>query len=175
MDHPPPTSAAAPDELTRRYKKTAMIVNALITLTLLLVAIVVAATRSSVTRNNPSLDIAWRILVPLCGLGAVVLRRTKFSAMRLQDIAALRGISGLLAALQTTTTQVALLGGAITLMGVAVTAVTGDAYYAIGSGIIALAVLLYCYPRKSAWQRVVRGIETTGDADDAPPAKGNVA
>jgi hypothetical protein len=69
---------------------------------------------------------------------------------------------------------VALLGGAIAIMGFIVTMLTGLFFYMLGAGIIAVAVLLYCYPRRSAWQRVVKGIEETDDAND-PPAKGNVA
>jgi hypothetical protein len=115
----------------------------------------------------------WRIGVPILGLGAVVWRRTKFSAIRLQDILALRGINGLLATLQRTTVQVALMGGAIAIMGFIVTMLTGLFFYMLGAGIIALAVLLYCYPRRSAWESVVRGIEETDDANN-PPEKGSV-
>ncbi len=94
--------------------------------------------------------------------------------MRLQDIAALRGLSGLLAALQKTTVQVAVLAGAITIIGAVVSLLTGKVSYTLLSAVITLVVLIYCYPRKSAWQRVAQGIEQTGDAD-AAPAKGNAA
>ena len=170
-----PNNSSTQDELSRRYKSTAIVVNLLITLTLVLATITVLLGRSAVQKGNGTLDISWRIAVVILGFCAIALRRTKFTAMRLQDIAALRGISGLLATLQKTTVQVAVLGGAVTIVGVAVSVLTGDSSYTLFSAVIALAVLIYCYPRKSAWQRVVHGIEQTGDADDAPPAKGNVA
>ncbi len=70
-----------------------------------------------------------------------------------------------------TTVQVALLGGAIALIGFAITLLTGIFFYMLGAAVIAIAVLLYCYPRRAAWQRVVEAIERTGDANSAP-AKG---
>ncbi len=170
-----PDNISTKDELSRRYKSTATIVNGLMTLTLALVAIIVLLGRSAVQKDNSSLDMIWRIAVVILGFCAIALRRTKFAAMRLQDIAALRGISGLLAALQKTTVQVAVLGGAITVFGAVVSLLTGYASYTLLSAVITLAVLVYCYPRKSAWQRVMQGIEQTGDANAAASAKGNVA
>jgi len=169
-----PDNSSTQSELSRRYKSTVTVVNGLITLTLALVAIIVVLGRSAVQKDNESLDMGWRIAVVILGFCAIALRRTKFSAMRLQDIAALRGLSGLLAALQKTTVQVAVLGGAITIIGAVVSLLTGYASYTLLSAVITLAVLIYCYPRKAAWQRVAQGIEQTGEAD-APSTKGNAA
>jgi hypothetical protein len=162
------------DELARRHKAAMYVVLGLFTLTLVLALVAYLGHQYIVQRNNPMLDMTWRIVVPILGLGAVAWRRTKFSAIRLQDILALRGVSGLLATLQRTTAQVALLGGAIAVIGFIVTMLTGLFFYMLGAGIIAIAVLLYCYPRRASWQRVVKGIEETDDAND-PPAKGSVA
>lgn len=167
-------SQSIQDELTRRHKAAMTIVIGLLALTLVLTLTAYLGHQFMAQERNPMLDMTWRIVVPFLGLGAVVWRRTKFSAIRLQDILALRGVSGLLATLERTTAQVALLGGAIAIMGFIVTMLTGLFFYMLGAGIIAVAVLLYCYPRRSAWQRVVKGIEETDDAND-PPAKGNVA
>jgi hypothetical protein len=166
-------SQSVQGELTRRHKAATTIVAALFALTLVLAIIAYLGHQFMVQQNNPLLDMTWRIGVPILGLGAVVWRRTKFSAIRLQDILALRGVSGLLATLQRTTVQVALMGGAIAIMGFIVTMLTGLFFYMLGAGIIALAVLLYCYPRRSAWESVVKGIEETDDANN-PPAKGSV-
>jgi hypothetical protein len=115
-----------------------------------------------------------RIVIVVMGIGAVTLRRTRFAASRLQDIAALRGISALLATLQNTTVQVAVLGGLIAILGFFLMMLTRDPSNMVFIGIAALAVLLYCYPRRAAWQRVVHGIQLAGDANDTP-AKGRVA
>jgi hypothetical protein len=163
------------DELIRRHRAAVMVVSGFILLTLLLVAIAFAwHEKLYKPMGDPSLPGILRITILFFGLGAIVLRRTRFAAMRLQDIAALRGISGLLKTLQGTTVQVAMLALAIALMGFIGTILTNNEYEMLRGGLVAIAVLLYCYPRRSAWQRVVRGISETGDAD-APPAKGTVA
>jgi hypothetical protein len=83
-------------------------------------------------------------------------------------------MSGLLDTLQGTTIQIAFIGGAIALMGFIMSMLTGEPFDMLRAGGVALVVLLYCYPRKSAWQRVVDGIEQTGDAD-ATSVKGKIA
>jgi len=95
------------------------------------------------------------IAIVVFGLGAFVLRRTKFAAMRLKDIAAIRGVSGLLKTLQDTTIQVASIGGAIALMGFVWTMLTGDWTNMLRSGGVSAIVLIYCFPFRGAWQRVV--------------------
>ncbi len=163
------------DELEERHRSAAMIVGGLFALTALLVVIAFAA-KDFIYRpvGSPELPGVLRILTLFLGLGAITLRRTKFSAMWLQDIAGLRGISGLLATLQRTTVQVAFLGGTIALIGFIITILTGDPFDMLRTGGVAALVLFYCYPRRNAWRRVVHGVQETGDADD-PPAKGNTA
>jgi hypothetical protein len=90
------------------------------------------------------------------GLGAFVLRRTKFAAMRLKDIAALKGMSGLLKTLQDTTVQVACIGGAIGLMGFMLVILSGDWTYTLRAIGVSIIVLIYGYPFRSAWERVAR-------------------
>ena len=163
------------DELIRRHRSASLIVAAFIVLTLVLV-VVAFVWHDALYKpfGSPAFPGALRIAILFFGLGAIALRRTRFAAMRLQDIAGVRGISALLKTLQGTTVQVAMLALAIALMGFIGTIMTGNEYEMLRAGLVALAVLLYCYPRRSAWQRVVRGIEQTGDAD-APPVKGSVA
>ena len=107
-------------------------------------------------QNNPVLDAAVRITILIFGLGAIALRRTKFTAMRLQDIAGLKGTSGLLITLQRTTIQVALLGTVIAVVGFVATLLTGNPFYSYGGGVVAVAVLLYSYPTRRQWQRTLQ-------------------
>jgi hypothetical protein len=51
---------------------------------------------------------------------------------------------------------------------------TGEPWDMLRAGGVALVVLLYCYPRKSAWQRVVQGIEQEG-ITGASSMKGKIA
>jgi hypothetical protein len=163
-------------ELARRHRTAAMVVGALLGLTLALVIIGFVSSESLHRPGDPSLAMALWIAILIFGLGSFVLRRTRFQTMRLRDIAALRGISGLLAELQRTTVQVAFIGGAIALMGFLVMIISpvGNAYHMLRAGGVAAIVLLYAYPQRSAWQRLVQSIEQSGEAA-ASPAKGTVA
>lgn len=167
-------NASTEDELVRRHRTAVMVVNAMLVLTLALIGIAFAARDFLSRPGDPSFSKLLWILILIFALGAFPLRRTRFAAMRLQDIAALRGLSGLLATLQGTTIQIAFIGGAIALMGFILAMLTSEPWDMLRAGGVALVVLLYCYPRKSAWQRVVQGIELTGNAD-AEAVKGNIA
>lgn len=169
-------SSGAQNELHRRHRVAAMITRAFIALTVALIAVAFTGRVPGMGKGNPDpvLVTFIRIVIVIMGIGAVTLRRTRFTAMRLQDIAALRGISGLLATLQNTTVQVSVLGGLIAVLGFVLTMLTKEYSNAILIGVAALAVLIYAYPRRASWQRVVHGIQKAGDANDAP-AKGRVA
>jgi len=93
-------------------------------------------------RGGSSLDIAVRISILIFGLGAIALRRTQFAKMRLQDIAALQGASGLLITLQRTTMRVAMIGMLIALLVFVATLVSGIPVYTYQAGVVAVAVLL---------------------------------
>jgi hypothetical protein len=168
------TNGSPEDELRSRYRTAAMVTNAMLVLTFALIGISFAARNFLSRPGDPTLVKLLWVMILLFGLGAFPLRRARFNAMRLQDIAALRGLFGLLATLQGTTIQLAFIGGAIALMGFILAMLTAEPWDMLRAGGVALVVLVYCYPRKSAWQRVVQGIEETGDAD-APPAKGRIA
>ena len=113
---------------------------------------------------NPSLPMALWIAILVFGLGAFVLRRTRFAAMRLKDIAALKGLSGLLKTLQDTTIQVACIGGAIGLMGFILVILSGDWTFTLRAFGVSIIVLIYGYPFRSAWERVVRQLAPYSDA-----------
>lgn len=168
------TNSHTEDELARRHRTASMVVHAMMALALALIGIAYVAMSFLHRPGDPSLVKLLWVLILISGLGAFPLRRTRFNATRLQDIAALRGIPGLLATLQGTTIQLAFLGGAIALMGFIMTMLTGEPFDMLRAGGVALVVLLYCYPRRSAWERVVEGIDQTGDAD-AASVKGKIA
>jgi hypothetical protein len=175
------TSESIQGELARRHRTAAMVVGAFLGLTVALVVIAFVASESLRRPTyDSSLPMALWITILIFGLGSFVLRRTRFQAMRLQDIAALRGLSGLLATLQATTIQIAFIGGAIALMGFVVMMISSadnpadNKYHMLRAGGVAAIVLISAYPRRSAWQRVLRAAEQSGNADTSP-AKGIVA
>lgn len=167
-------------ELARRHRMAAAAIGAFVGLTVALVAIAFVARDSLYRPGDPSLSMALFIAILIMALGSFVLRRARFQAARLQDIAALRGISGVLETLQKTTVQVAFIGGAIALMGFLVAMMTPNdgEYHMLRAGAVALIVLLSAYPQRGAWQRLVRSIEqqSGGEAgEDDGSAKGIVA
>lgn len=161
-------------ELERRHSTAANVVKLVGIFTLGLMLIGLSGYLSGLVRFNPTAANTLRFVVVFLGVGAIVYRRTKFSAMRLQDIAALRGASGLLETLQTTTVIVALIAAVIAVFGLLISIMTLAGADMVYFGVIALAVLLYSYPRRAAWQSVVRAT-APGEADPVRAAKGTNA
>jgi hypothetical protein len=153
------TSTALPEnvraELMRRHKSAATTVLSLLIAVALLSVLAFVMQKFLTQRNNSSLDMAARIGMLVFGLGAIALRRTRFASMRLQDIAAIRGTSGLITTLQKTTLLVALIGVAVALIGFVSTVVTGAPLYTYQAGVVAAAILLYGYPVRSSWEQAV--------------------
>lgn len=143
-------------ELTRRHKTTSTTVLSLLVAVVLLCVLAFVSQKFLTQRTNSSLDIAVRVSILIFGLGAIALRRTQFAKMRLQDIAALQGASGLIITLQRTTLRVALIGVAIAIIGFVSTLLTGAPLYSVQAGVVAAAVLLYGYPVRSSWEQAVR-------------------
>ena len=152
-----PFSPEAQAELARKHKSAATTVLGLLVATILL-AIIAFVSRPYLELKPPNLSLDWatRLVVLFLGLGAIVWRRNRFSAMRLQDIAGVAGVSGLIKTLETTTIQLALLAGAIAVIGFVVTLIQGNELYTYWSCAIAVVVLIYCYPTKTSWLRTVR-------------------
>ena len=150
-----PNSQAVQNELVRRHRTSTLVVAVFFILDLVLLAIAFFASDRIFRPGDPGIVMGLWIAILVFGLGAFVVRRTKFAAMRLQDVAAVKGVSGLLKTLQDTTIQVASIGGAIALMGFMITILRGDWTDMLRAGGVAAIVLVYCYPFRSAWQRVV--------------------
>ena len=166
------SSTLAPDvkdELARRHAATARTVLALLIGVLLLCVVGYVSKKFLAPQNNPSLDMAVRISILILGLSSIALRRTKFSAMRLQDIAGLQGPVGLLATLQKTTVHVALVACVIALIGFGGTLFTGNDFYTYAAGIVAIAVLLYAYPVRRSWEAAVMRFASTDNLPESPP------
>ncbi|HEV2803210.1 MAG TPA: hypothetical protein VGW12_22285 [Pyrinomonadaceae bacterium] len=163
------------DELTRRHRAASLLVSAFITLTLLFVALAYADVRPRLPASllNPTLYGALWIAVAGLGLGAIALRRMRFGALRLQTIAEAKGASALLATLHKTTVLVALFGAAVAVVGYLLFMRSGYPSDMLKAGVIAIAILLYTYPRHAAWRKVLQAAESTeGLTTDGVPAKG---
>ncbi len=163
-----PTSQDAEIELTRRHKAAATTVLGLIVAAILLSVVAYLGQPYFAEQESAQVDWTFLILVLLLGLGAVALRRTKFTPARLQDIAGLHGASGLVRTFEKTTLQLALLGAAIALAGFVATLMTGQEFYTYRATAVAILVLAYCYPTKSSWIRAVDRY-TAKEEEAVPP------
>lgn len=155
-----PTPEGQTNELSQRHRTATIFVVGFVALNFVLLIVAYLAAEKMVRTGDPSIIMALWIAILVFGLGAFVLRRTRFAAMRLKDIAALRGTSGLLKTLQDTTIQLAFLGGAIALMGFVWAMLTRDWTNMLRAAGVSVIVLIYGYPFRSAWERVVRQLST---------------
>src|SRR5881628_3731198 len=143
------------DELRRRHRSAATVVVAFLILDLVLLAIAYFAGASLYRTGDPAIIMGLWIGILVFGPGAFVLRRTRFAALRLRDIAAVKGPAALLKTLQDTTIQCASIGGAIALMGFIITIRTGDWIDMLRATGVSLIVLFYVYPIKTSWERAL--------------------
>ena len=151
------TAQAIQTELEQRHRKASLILLVFLALDLFLILIAYfAADRLYRPWGAQSTIMGLWIAILIFGLGAFALRRTRFTTMRLKDIAALKGFSGLLKTLQDTTVQIGFIGVAIALMGFVITIMHGDWTDMLRAGGVSAIVLFYGYPFRSSWQRVVR-------------------
>lgn len=150
-------SASIQEELSRRHRLATTVVFVFFALNVVLLIIAYFAADRISRPADPKIAMGLWIVILVCGLGVFVLRRTRFSAMRLKDIAAVKGTSAMLGTLQGTTIQVAAIAGAIALMGFIITmvALPSDWTHMLRAAGVSVIVLMYCYPFKSAWQRAV--------------------
>lgn len=166
-----PTSAEAQAEVTRRHKAAATTVLGLMVATFLLS--IVAYLGKPYFREQPAdppFHMAVQILILVLGLGSIIWRRTKFAGARLQDIASLYGVSGLVRTLEKTTLQLAVFAAGIAVVGFVATLMTGSEVYSYRAGAVALLVLIFYYPRRSAWLGAVyRYTDQTLEPQPPPP------
>ena len=170
----PESALSTKEDLARCHAVAARVVWGVLAFTILLAALALTGLLSAPQSYNPQLVFALRIGIAFFGIGAIYFRRWRFQPMRLQDIAGLRGTSGLLATLQKTTVEVALIGAGVALMGFAISVATATGSEMLFAGAVAVAVLLYAYPSRNAWRRVLQATAEQGDAPRGA-AKGTTA
>ncbi len=164
-----PNSLEAQAEITRRHKAAATTVLGLIVATILLSIIAYLGKPYFNELESRPVDWGFLILVLILGLGAVRWRRTKFNPTRLQDIAGLDGVSGLVRTFEKTTLQIAFLAAGIAVIGFVATLMTGQEFYTYRATAVAILLLAYCYPTKSSWIRAVERYTAKPEEAPIPP------
>lgn len=154
-----PEATSSQSELDARHRVSALAIGVAIAITVALTIFSLLGGEAIYRPAGPRLPFTLWIVIMVCGLGAFVYRRFMLAGDRLRDIGILRGTSGLLRSLQSTTMQLALLGITIALLGFVIMIATGNKYDMVRAGAVAVIVLIYSFPQKGAWQRVVSAIE----------------
>lgn len=147
-------------ELEKRYRIASFVVIAQILVTIILIAaawLIAQSSENDITSN--SIFTLW-ITILFVALGSFLLRRTLFSWGRLNNIAILKGVPGLLQTLQTNAVLLGSLGEIIAVIGFLVAVLSGNKWEMFRAGAVAMIVFLANFPRKSVWEKIVANAKT---------------
>lgn len=146
-------------ELEKRYKTTAIIVAAQIATTVVLIVIGwFLAGDSENDAASGSLMPLW-IAILFVAIGTFVLRRFLTNWDRFKTKALLKGIPGVLAALQTNAIILSAMAEVISITGFLIAILNGVRADMLRAGVVALIVFLMNFPRKSVWRKIVANLE----------------
>ena len=107
------------------------------------------------TQIQAQLPYAFYAAAAVLAIGSLLVRRVQLHRMKLEGVAATQGVEGLIKHLLNTTILSAAIAEIIGVLALLVAFFGGDQNDVIRLGVVALAVSLYNYPRRSAWQRAV--------------------
>ena len=107
------------------------------------------------------LPYAFYAAAAVLAIGSILLRRAQLHRMKLEVVAVTRGVDGLIKHLLNATILAAAIAEVIGVLALVVAFFGGAQSDVIRLGIVALAVSLYNYPRRSAWQRAVEYFSAT--------------
>ena len=105
--------------------------------------------------SQAQLPYSFYAAAAVLAIGSIVLRRAQLHRMKLEVVAGTRGVEGLIKHLLNATILAAAIAEVIGVLSLMVAFFGGDRSDVIRLGVVALAVSLYNYPRRSAWQRAV--------------------
>ena len=104
---------------------------------------------------SSQVPIPFYVAALFLALGSIAVRRTQMRRLRLEVVAGLRGINGLINHFLKVTIVSAVLAEIIGMLAFVVVFFGGDQNDVIRLGIVGLVVALFAYPRRSAWQQAV--------------------
>ena len=146
-------------EFEKRYRATVFIFIAQIFFTFVLIAAALfLASKIEVSDPTQNLSTLW-VAVVFIAIGGFVLRRVFFNWERLKNIKLIKGFSGLLKSLQTSTIILGGIAELITVIGLVITIFSGNNFDILRAGAVALIVFMINFPRKSVWSKIVNNLE----------------
>jgi Na+/H+ antiporter NhaC len=116
------------------------------------------------TNMRADLPYAFYAAAAILAIGSIVIRRAQLHRMKLEVVTARRGVEGLIKHLLNATILAAGIAEIIGVLALLVAFFGGDRSDVIRLGVVALAVSLYNYPRRSAWQQAVDYFSATNAA-----------
>jgi hypothetical protein len=145
-------------EFEKRYRATVFIVIAQIFFTILLIAAaLLIVSKIEISDPAQNLSTLW-VAVVFIAIGSFVLRRLFFNWERLKNIALLKGFSGVLKSLQTSTIILGGIAELVTIIGLIITVFSGNSFDMLRAGAVALIVFLINFPRKSVWKKIITNL-----------------
>jgi len=109
----------------------------------------------NVRRTNSRVEPPYALYAAaaVLAIGSIVIRRAQLHRVKLEVVAATRGVDGLIKHLVTSTILTAAIAETIGMLALIVAFLGGDQNDVVRLAVVALAVSVYNYPRRSAWQR----------------------
>lgn len=145
-------------QLDNRYRTTIIIYSAQIFTVIILISVGLFVVGSENSNDSNSLAAFW-VAIIFIAVGAFVLRRRFLQRDRLKNIKLLKGVSGLLATLQSNTIVLGALAELIAIIGLFVTVSSGIKADMLRAGAVSLVVFFINFPRKSVWEKIVGSLE----------------
>lgn len=150
-------------ELQKRYRITAIIVSAQILTMLILIALAWFVTLKSGFDFSASTITALWVAIVFIAVGTFVLRRILFSWEKLKNTTILKGISGLIAVLQTNAIILSALGELIAIIGFVIAVLSGNKLEMLRAGAVAMIIFLMNFPRRKVWEKIVVNLESAAN------------
>lgn len=107
------------------------------------------------TSPQAELPYTFYAAAAVLAIGSILLRRAQLHRMKLEVVVGTRGVEGLIKHLLNATILAAAVAEVIGALALAVAFFGGSQSDVIRLGVVALAVSLYNYPRRTTWQRAV--------------------
>ena len=104
---------------------------------------------------SSQVPIPFYVAAVFLALGSIALRRAQLRRLRLDVVAGLRGVAGLVNHFMQVAVVSAALAEIIGVLAFVIVFFGGGQSDVLRLGVVALAVTLYAYPRRAAWQRAV--------------------